>query len=457
MFGESSSSDNISTDRNPQHQYSSMGDKTIMLIAENSMGCVDTVTKTINIYDKPPIGLAFRDTLICPPDNLQLLATGQGTYSWTSAGTLSDVTAPDPFVSPLTTTKYYVSLDDDGCVNSDSVTVRVVDHVTLSLGNDLKICTGDTVHLASQTDATRFSWSPAASLNDAAAKDVVAQPLNQTTYTLTAFISSCSSSDDITVTPIPYPVANAGADTLICYHTDAQLHASTDGSSYSWTPAADISGATTLNPTVFPETSTSYVLYAFDTKGCPKPGTDTVTVNVHPPILAFAGNDTSAVINQPLQMQASGGVLYKWIPSAGLSADDIPNPVAQYVSSPAEGYYTYKVLISNESGCIDSASVRVDVFATEPEIYVPNAFTPNGDGNNDNFTVIAPGIQIMRFFRVYNRWGQLVYDKPVSHGSGWDGTFNGKPAASDTYVWLVQGIDYKGKTVFKKGTVTLIR
>jgi gliding motility-associated-like protein len=173
--------------------------------------------------------------------------------------------------------------------------------------------------------------------------------------------------------------------------------------------------------------------------------------------LAFAGNDTTAVIDQPLQMQASGGFIYKWIPSTGLSADNIPDPVARYSSTPSEGYYTYKVLISNEAGCIDSASVRVDIFSTSPEFYVPNAFTPDGDGRNDYFTLIAPGLQLMRFFRVYNRWGQLVYDKPISHGNGWDGTFNGKPLASGTYVWMVQGIDYQGKTISKKGTVTLIR
>lgn len=456
-FGDGSSSENYSTIQNPQHQYGAVGDKLITLVAENSLGCVDTVSKTVNVYTKPPIGLAFRDTLICPPDNLQLQASGEGNYTWTSPGSLSDPTVADPFVNPLSTTMYYVNLDVDGCVNTDSVKVRVVDHVSVLLGGNPTICEGDTVHLNAESDGTRFSWTPASAVNDATAKNVVSKPASTTTYQLTAYISSCSSSANITVTPVPYPVADAGADTLICYHTNAQLHASTDGSSFVWSPLVKLQGAQSLNPVASPESSTTYIFYAYDTKGCNKPGVDSVTVNVHPPIVAFAGNDTSVVVNQPLALQASGGTVYRWIPSTGLSADDVADPVARYASSPAEGYYTYKVLIANESGCVDSANIRVNVFASEPELYVPNAFTPNNDGHNDFFTLEGPGIQYVKFFRVYNRWGQLVFDSPVSHSRGWDGTYNGKPLSSDTFVWMVQAIDYTGKPIFKRGTVTLIR
>ena len=73
------------------------------------------------------------------------------------------------------------------------------------------------------------------------------------------------------------------------------------------------------------------------------------------------------------------------------------------------------------------------------------------------FKVVAPGIERIKVFRVYNRWGQLVFDSPVTHITGWDGSLNGKPLPSDTFVWMVQAIDYTGKAHFKKGTVTLIR
>ena len=456
-FGENTSNNGHSDERNPTYQYTSTGDKNVTLIAENTLGCSDTISKTVNIFDKPPIGLAFRDTLICPPDNLQLSASGNGIYNWSPSAAVSDSAISDPFVNPVSTTTYFVELNDDGCMNRDSVKVRVVDHVSLELGNDFKSCEGDTVHLNSTTDALKFSWTPAATINDANAKNAVAKPVGTTTYQVTAFISSCSASDDITVTPIPYPVVNAGPDTIICFRTSAQLHATTDGSSFVWAPLANLQGGGTLNPLAIPNSTTSYVIFAFDTKGCDKPGIDSVTVKVNPEIPAFAGNDTSIVINQPLQLQATGGLNYEWRPSLGLSAVNIANPVAQYSSTPAEGYYIYTVKVSDDAGCLDSAVVRVSIFSTLPEIYVPNAFTPNGDGRNDYFKIVAPGIERIKLFRVYNRWGQIVYDSPVTHIIGWDGTYNGKPLPSDTFVWMVQAVDYTGKTHFKKGTVTLVR
>jgi gliding motility-associated-like protein len=456
-FGESSPGTAQSSERNPAFQYSSTGDKTVTLIAENSLGCRDTVSKVVNIFDKPPINLAYRDTLICPPDRLQLSASGNGSYNWSPGAAVSDPSVNNPFVSPATTTTYYVELDDDGCKNRDSVVVNVVDHVSLQLGNDFRSCEGDTVHINPSTNGLKFSWTPSATLNDPTAKDIVATPVGTTSYQVTAFISTCSATESITVTPVPYPVVNAGPDTLICYNTTARLHATTDGSSFTWTPLINLQSGTTLDPFATLTKSTTFVLYAFDTKGCDKPGIDSVTVNVQPEIVAFAGNDTSVVINQPLHLHASGGQIYEWLPATGLSSTDIADPVALYAATPAEGYYSYKVRVSSETGCIDSAMVRVNIFSTLPEIYVPSAFTPNGDGHNDFFRIVAPGIERIKVFRVYNRWGQLVFDSPVTHITGWDGSYNGKPLASDTFVWMVQAIDYTGKAHFKKGTVTLVR
>jgi gliding motility-associated-like protein len=96
------------------------------------------------------------------------------------------------------------------------------------------------------------------------------------------------------------------------------------------------------------------------------------------------------------------------------------------------------------------------VFITQPKVFVPSAFTPNGDGRNDQLRPIAVGITHIDYFRVYNRWGELVFST-TTNGKGWDGTVNGKPQQTNTYAWIVQAIDYTGKTFFQKGTVTLIR
>jgi gliding motility-associated-like protein len=174
-------------------------------------------------------------------------------------------------------------------------------------------------------------------------------------------------------------------------------------------------------------------------------------------VRAFAGNDTVVVTGQPLQLQATGGLNFSWSPSLGLSDALIPNPVALFDATPAEGYYRYKVVVTDQIGCVDSAYMRVQVFASGPEIYVPNAFTPNGDGKNDFFQIVAAGIQKVEVFRLYNRWGQMVYESPITHSRGWDGNVSGKPQPSDTYVWMVKATDYLGNPIFKRGTFVLLR
>ena len=116
----------------------------------------------------------------------------------------------------------------------------------------------------------------------------------------------------------------------------------------------------------------------------------------------------------------------------------------------------YKVIVTDEAGCSDSAYVNVKVFKTKPQVFVPTAFTPNGDGHNDVIRPIAVGIKQIDYFRIYNRWGQLVFSTTTNE-QGWDGTINGVPQGTNTYVWIVHAVDYTGKAFFRKGTVTLIR
>jgi gliding motility-associated-like protein len=112
-------------------------------------------------------------------------------------------------------------------------------------------------------------------------------------------------------------------------------------------------------------------------------------------------------------------------------------------------------MVSDEQNCLDSAYVTVKIFKTNPQIFVPTAFTPNGDGKNDLFKPIGVGIKNIEYFRVYNRWGQMVFNTTVN-GKGWDGRIEGKTQSTNTFVWIVKGIDYLGKPFFRKGNVTLI-
>jgi gliding motility-associated-like protein len=178
-------------------------------------------------------------------------------------------------------------------------------------------------------------------------------------------------------------------------------------------------------------------------------------VFVLPEVHAQVVSDTAVVVGQPLQLQASGGVGYFWNPATGLSNPEIANPIAVFDES-SMGRMHYQLVVSNEAGCTDTANVQVRIFKTDPQIFIPSAFTPNGDSHNDIFRPIAAGMRQIDYFRVFNRWGQLVFST-TENGKGWDGRVNGKEQASGTYAWVVKGVDYTGKQFSAKGTVTLIR
>jgi gliding motility-associated-like protein len=160
------------------------------------------------------------------------------------------------------------------------------------------------------------------------------------------------------------------------------------------------------------------------------------------------------VFGQPLQLNASGGENYLWTPATYLNNTATSNPVAK-INSPIDSI-RYKVFVTDLLGCLDSATILVRIFRTNPQIFVPTGFTPNGDGKNDVLKPIAVGIERIEYFKVFNRWGQLVFSTTVN-GQGWNGEIAGKPQTTNTYVWLVQAVDYTGKPIFQKGTATLIR
>jgi len=453
-FGDNNSFDDVSVLKDPAYTYPDAGAKNVRLIAGNSKGCIDTIFKTVNITDKPPITLSFHDTLICVNDSVLLNARGEGVFNWSPDIRIINANTATPVVSPTSTTTYFVDLNDDGCLNRDSVLINVVDHVSLNAMNDTTICQGDQIQLNIVSNGLQYVWTPPYQLNDAAAQNPIATTNANTTYKVTAIIGGCSANAAINVTTVPYPDAKAGNDTTICYQTSAQLHGTVNGTSFSWSPQSSLFNANTLEPATTTSQTTAYTLSSFDTKGCPKPGVDTVVVTVLPEINAFAGRDTSVVINQSLQLTASGGEFYSWSPSTGLSATNIANPVAVY--NKEDESIRYKVLVYNIAGCIDSAFVNVKVFKILPSVFVPTAFTPNGDGRNDILKPIAVGMQRLDFFGVYNRWGQLIFSTSIN-GKGWDGSISGTPQSSGTYVWMVKAVDFTGARYFEKGTVTLIR
>lgn len=230
----------------------------------------------------------------------------------------------------------------------------------------------------------------------------------------------------------------------IYYRTRAGLY-------YQWS-----TGDTTATINVTPTASSSYSVLVYDTAGCRNVDTVYVQVNNKPQV--NAGPDTLLCEGEIYMMQGSGsGSNILWTPETGLTAANIFTP--NLIPSALQEFVLR--VIDDASGCASYDTVVIDVKNCQSYINVPQAFTPNGDGNNDFFTLFGNNIASMEL-RIYNRWGELVYNTTDvgelnDLGKGWDGTYKGKEQNAGTFVYYLIARDIYQKTTEKKGNITLIR
>jgi len=255
-------------------------------------------------------------------------------------------------------------------------------------------------------------------------------------------------------------------DTTICYGASAPLQGLvTTGTDYTWISRGSFAGESkgsissvpfVTNVLAAPVQTADYIL-EIRNAGCPITISDTFTVTVVPPIRVDVGNDTLVVIDQPLHFLATTSDPYpdeyQWSPATDLSNPDIADPIGQYGSDIDS--ILYQVTARDTFGCYGTAMVKVRVANTLPDIFVPNAFTPGAISNN-LFRPVCMGISSLDYFRVFNRWGQLLYST-AQIGQGWDGKINGRLQETNAYLWIVKGTDYTGRVITRQGTVVLIR
>ncbi|MEP7254491.1 MAG: PKD domain-containing protein [Ferruginibacter sp.] len=170
-------------------------------------------------------------------------------------------------------------------------------------------------------------------------------------------------------------------------------------------------------------------------------------------VTVSAGRDTLAFLNLPIQLNATGtpaNVTYMWSPVTGLNNPFISNPVALLRSD-----VTYMVTVTDNNGCTATDDIFIKVFSN-PEVYVPNSFTPNADGKNDNLKPLGFGLKKIVYFKIYNRYGELIFETNTL-GIGWDGTFKGKVQPAGAYTYMVKVINFRDWPVEQTGTVIIIR
>ena len=445
------------SDPNIANPIASPTKTTVYKVLVGVAGCTATKADSVQVLVRElPEANLVDDTLICSIDTLQLKTNPAASYVWSPNYKINSLTAASPLVSPDVPTTYFTTLTDVfGCINKDSIIIDVKLFVTIDAGRDTTICRTDTFYLRTVSDALSYQWSPATFLNSDNIKNPIATPLDSfITYNVIGNIGKCQSRDNVRIRTVPYPVASINPDQRICFGSSATLQAG-GGSGYSWLPVSFLNNPNIAAPiSVKPTVDTRYTVSVTDTFGCPKPVTASTLVGVRLPVLAKTGlgRDTSIVIGQSIQMNASGGDRYLWEPARWLS----DNGAARAIATP-EDNITYKLTVTQlPENCTGVDSVRIKVFLLPPSFYVPTAFSPNGDGRNDVLRPITLGMKSIRYFRVYNRLGQLVFET-TQKDKGWDGTFKGNPQDPAAYVWMAQGETYKGELITRKGSAVLVR
>lgn len=419
-------------------------------------------------FQVPPVDADFSiDTAAgCAPFSVVFSnqSSAFGTYLWNFGGgdTTSVIYNPTHvFPTPGT---YMVSLIlfNNACNISDTAFtfITVYPGVTADFGLASAPCS-NTITLTDSSFASPASWQW--DFGDGSSS-VLQNPLytypvagNYIVTLITSTINGCSDTTDLTFD-------NSGGTSIssnvtVCEGGTASLTA-TGGFAYNWTPSSGLNNSTIANPTASPTSTTTYSvsISTVNPMGdtCFVTLSTTVTV-IDPalfPIAATADNDSvfsgsSTVIHAITDTTLT----ILWSPAAGLSNPNSFNPTASPTTTT-----TYTLTVIDSSGCPKTATVTIYVLSMQcdpADVFVPNTFTPNSDGQNDVLYVRGNMISEL-YFAVYNRWGEMVFET-TDQNVGWDGIYKGMKADPAVFAWYLRAKCYNGSELKKQGNTTLIR
>ncbi len=341
-----------------------------------------------------------------------------------------------------------------GCV--DTFYARLKDNLSIKAdaGKDTLSCDRIPVGIgANAIPGLVYSWQPTDDLSDPKASNPAANPPAATKYILTVNSAGggCLSSDTVLVktSNIDTTLRLTGHATFCSDSGDsAVLHVTSTKSILWYKDSSLINDVTGVNYQVS-ETGTYQALLTND-DGCVLPSEHRDIV-IDDPTPGMRYPDLYAVGNLPLSLQARQfGDEVLWTPGTSLNTPTSYTPV---FNGRFEQLYTIKIV--TKGGCVTEDTQLVKTI-DKVAMYVPNAFTPNGDGVNDVLRPVLYGIKELRYFKVFNRLGQQLFQTNVP-GKGWDGTLNGLTQFSQVVVWIAEGIGVDDKTYMIKGSSILLR
>jgi gliding motility-associated-like protein len=458
-----------STSQNPTVTLGNQTQLTGTLIVTDAHGCKDTAVVPVQVN-------IINDTIAqsakyCPGSSIALNPQGADpnyVYHWTSspADPNLNASAPNPVVSPTVTTVYSLTITNGLCSTTFAETVTPLTGPTVDAGPAvLNYCGNGAIKLmATHGNSTSIKWSdhpnfpnPLLSTTDS----LIVSPTQGTNYYVqVTSADGCTARDTVRVNPDALGIQALSPNLKICKGGTTGLNVSVinpnpnDQLTYQWSP--NLPGVS--NPTVSPSINTTYHVTVTNQNGCK----DTTSFHVSVSSLAVtahASPDTvfegqqftlTATTNNP----SGNGVSYHWSPS-----DSLESPHQSTTLGTIKETTVFTVVANDDNGCPDTAHVTVYIRSdecVEPYVFVPLAFTPNNDGNNDFFMVRAVKIKKLRFI-VWNRWGEILYETTQPESKGWDGTYNGKELTPDAYPWYLELYCENGAVYQKKGNVTLLK
>jgi len=391
--------------------------------------CANSATVQVAVAF-PFTAVISNDTTLCQGPTIVLTVSGGNQYLWSNGDTTSSIS-----VAPSTTTTYSVLASNGGCFDTASVNVTVNPTPVVSISKDTTICRYQTMTFTA-SGGTSYLWSTGSTKSS-----IIVQPSSTTIYSVTVSNGTCSATGNVTATVNNVVGATITGTTTLCDGHSTTLSA-TGGIYFYW-----ITGDTTQSISVAPSITTPYWVWVSNGTCI---DTARVTITVIPAPTVTAGTDTMILIGTTVTLSGTGGPNYNWTPATGLSCTACPNPSASPTATT-----TYVLTVTYGNGCSNSDSVTVSVDVKCGEVFVPNAFSPNHDGENDVLTVKNNCIKSMSFI-IYDRWGEKVFESEDVK-KGWDGTYNGKSLNSAVFVYYLNALLYTGQLVTQKGSIHLIK
>lgn len=349
---------------------------------------------------------------------------------------------------------YYVTVkDQQNCIRIRFTNLVQPADLNTYVSNGTIVCNGQSstisVNVSGGTPTYVYSWSDAQNQHTQTAYN-----LNAGVYTVTITDSKgCSKTLNTTLTEPEKLLFNSEVNNVICQNAcDGNINLALTGGekpyNYLWSNAE-------TTPNISNLCSGNYTVSISDKLGCSINGSFDISYGDYVPPLDASSDDSIIFIGQSTHLHSTlnQDYIYEWDNSEHLSNSFISSPVASPIATTM-----YVVTVTDKNGCVNTDSVLVivrDFVCDEPFVYVPNAFSPNGDGNNDVLFVYS-NIVAKVYFAVYDRWGEQVF-VTEEIDRGWDGIFRGKPSDPAVYVYYLEVTCIDGQTITKKGNVTLIR